>query len=106
MAVALGLVLAACGGSSGKSTSATGTATAPLIHNFQFSPNPVRVKVGTAVTWTNKDSTDHTVQADGGTFGSGHLGTGQTYSHTFSAAGTYTYHCAIHTYMKATVIVS
>jgi plastocyanin len=103
--LALATVLAGCGGSSSKGGS-RGTPTAPIITNFEFSPNPIRVRSGTTVVWTNKDPTDHTVQADDGSYGSAHLGTGKTYSHTFSAAGTYTYHCNIHTYMKGTVVVS
>ena len=102
----LGLVLAGCGGSSSKTPATGASPTAPVIHNFAFSPNPIRIKAGTTVTWTNTDNTDHTVQADDNSFGSVHLGTGKTYSHTFAKAGTYTYHCAIHTYMKATVVVS
>lgn len=85
---------------------AGGTATAPVIKNFSFIPNPIRVKAGTTVTWTNRDTTDHTVQANDGSFGSGHLAPGQTFSHTFTKAGTYAYHCAIHTYMTAEVIVT
>ncbi|HTZ41834.1 MAG TPA: plastocyanin/azurin family copper-binding protein [Candidatus Omnitrophota bacterium] len=30
---------------------------------------------------------------------------GGTYSHTFAAAGTYSYHCSIHPSMKGTIIV-
>jgi plastocyanin len=29
----------------------------------------------------------------------------QTYSLVFNTAGTYPYHCSIHSYMKATIIV-
>jgi len=106
---ALGLFLVGCS-SSKKSSSASSTpgatATAPVIKNFEFSPNPIKVKVGTKVTWTNEDGTDHTVQSDGGTFSSPHLASGQSFSFTFTKPGTYTYHCAIHTYMTGTVVVS
>jgi plastocyanin len=38
--------------------------------------------------------------------GSPLLGNGATYQHTFASAGTYPYHCSIHTFMQGTVIVS
>jgi plastocyanin len=103
--VLLGVVLVGCGGSGKPTATSAGSATAPIIKDFAFSPSPIRVKAGTTVTWTNKDSTQHTVRADNGTFTSPHLGTGVTFTHTFSTAGTYTYHCAIHDYMKGTVVV-
>jgi len=77
---------------------------------FAFSPATITVKVGTTVTWTNNTSAPHTVTSDDGTsFDSGSsnpiAASGGTYSFTFTKAGTYTYHCAIHPFMKATVIV-
>jgi len=77
------------------------------IQNFAFSPKTLTVAPGTTVMWTNKDSAAHTVTSDSGsTLDSGDLSHGKSYAHTFSTAGTYTYHCAIHPYMKATVVVS
>jgi plastocyanin len=75
------------------------------IQNFAFAPVSLTVAAGTKVTWTNQDSTAHTVTADNGSFGSQHLATGTTFSETFSKAGTYAYHCSIHTSMKATIVV-
>ncbi|MDG6900760.1 MAG: cupredoxin family copper-binding protein [Nitrososphaerota archaeon] len=78
------------------------------ISNFAFNPSAVTVVIGVnnTVTWTNTQSgVPHTVTADDGSWGSGQLSTGGTYTHTFSTAGTFTYHCAIHTFMKGTVIV-
>ncbi len=77
------------------------------IQNFAFSPKTLTVAPGTTVMWTNKDSAPHTVTSDSGsTLASGDLSQGKSYTHTFTKAGTYMYHCAIHPYMKATVIVS
>jgi plastocyanin len=70
-----------------------------------FSPASVTVKVGETVTWTNKDSTTHTVTADKGEFSSDPLSKGTTFTATFTTAGTYTYHCSIHPTMTGTVIV-
>ena len=49
--------------------------------------------------------TDHTVTADSGLFGGGSLAPGAAFSHTFRAAGTFRYHCSIHTYMTGTITV-
>jgi plastocyanin len=51
------------------------------------------------------DAVAHTVTSDTGVWDSGTLATGQSYSHTFDQPGTYPYHCAIHPFMKATIIV-
>jgi amicyanin len=76
------------------------------IKNFAFSPSTLTIKVGETVTWTNDDSTSHTVTSDSGSeLGSGSISPGQTYSHTFNTAGTFDYHCSIHTSMKGEVIV-
>lgn len=75
------------------------------IANFAFAPATLTVKVGTKVTWTNNDSATHTVTALQGAFDSGDLPTGQSFSFTFTKAGTYNYHCAIHASMTATIVV-
>jgi amicyanin len=81
-------------------------ATSIDISNFQFSPSTITINVGQTVTWTNKDSTPHTVTSDSGSeLASSSLGTGQKYSHTFDTPGTYNYHCSPHPGMKAKVIV-
>jgi plastocyanin len=77
------------------------------IQNFAFSPQTITVAPGTTVIWTNKDNVDHTVTSDTGAWpDSGSLATNQTFSHTFAKAGTYAYHCALHSSMTARVIVS
>ncbi len=77
-----------------------------IIQGNAFSPDTLTVKVGTKVTWTNNESYDHTVASDDGSFDSGNIGQGQSYSFTFTKAGTYSYHCAIHTFMTAKVVVT
>jgi plastocyanin len=76
------------------------------IQNVAFSPNPITVARGTTVTWTNLDGVAHTVTADDGSWGSGTLGHGATYSHVFTSPGSYPYHCAIHPFMTGTVRVT
>lgn len=78
------------------------------MKNFAFDPPALTVKAGTVVTWVNQDSAAHTVVSDAGSpeaFSSAPLSTGGTYTRTFTAPGTYAYHCSIHPSMKGTVIV-
>ena len=77
------------------------------IHNMSFSPSSLTVKAGTKVTWTNNDGYAHTVTSDDGTtFSSGNVAGGTTFSFTPAVAGTYKYHCNIHSGMTATLVVS
>ena len=75
------------------------------ISNFSFGPNELEVKVGTTVTWTNKDGTNHTVTSDDGAFDSGTLRRGSSFSFTFTEAGTFTYHCNFHSGMTGGITV-
>jgi plastocyanin len=85
-------------------SAASGSAVA--IANFAFDPKDLTVKVGDTVTWTNNDSTDHTVALDDGSSTSPNIPQGGTYQMTFSKAGTVAYHCSIHPSMTATITVS
>ena len=76
------------------------------IKDFAFSPSSLTINKGDTVIWTNKDSVSHPVTSDSGNeLNSGTLSQGQTYSHTFSAAETFFYHCSVHPMMKAKIIV-
>jgi len=88
-----------------QSAGATGPG-AVSIANFAFSPDPLEVPAGTAVTWTNNDDIDHSVVADDDAFRSDPLGNGSSYEFTFDEAGQYSYVCGIHPEMSGTVIVS
>jgi plastocyanin len=76
------------------------------IMGFAFGPATITVKPGTTVTWTQQDEDQHTVTANDGSFTSSPLITGGTYTHTFTAPGTYQYHCSIHPFMHGTVVVT
>ncbi len=76
-----------------------------VISNFQFTPATLTVPAGTTVTWINQDDDTHTVTAANRLFSSEVLDPGQSFTHTFATPGTYSYHCAIHPHMTATVIV-
>ncbi|KAF9274370.1 hypothetical protein BGZ88_003078 [Linnemannia elongata] len=76
------------------------------IKNFSFMPAQVDISPGDMVTWTNADTVAHTATADGGSFDSGSIAPGKSFSHTFTAAGTLPYHCTIHPSMLAKVAIA
>jgi plastocyanin len=73
------------------------------INNFMFLPATLTVPVGTTVTWKFDDSTQHTVSANDNSFASSPMADGQTFTHTFTSAGTVAYHCSIHPFMTGTI---
>jgi plastocyanin len=86
-------------------TAPEGSSAAITLANFAFAPASITVKAGTKVTWTNKDSTTHTITSDTGAFDSGNLAPNASFSVTFSTPGTFSYHCSLHPSMLGTVIV-
>lgn len=78
------------------------------IRNMMFTPSQITVAKGGTVTWTNNDSTTHTVIDDLSNAGgphSGDIAPGQTYSFTFNKTGSFQYHCSIHPSMRGTIVV-
>lgn len=71
-----------------------------------YSVNVLEIPVGTTVTWTNQDPIIHTVTAADGSFDSGFMREGETWSHTFEEAGEFEYLCTPHPWMRAKVIVT
>ena len=81
-----------------------------------FAPNPINIKVGDTVTWTNKDTTPHTVTSGSngtpdGKFNSSPdfnplLAPQQKFNNTFAEAGTFPYYCGLHINMVGTVVVA
>jgi len=65
------------------------------------------VEVGQTVRWTNHDSAPHTVTTTKApvAFDSGTLQQGDSWSYTFTKAGTYEYYCAVHPDMVSSVKV-
>jgi plastocyanin len=112
------VLVAACGGSSKKSsnstpaqaTSATSAAgsvsSGPIrISQFKYLPPSLTVKAGTKLAIANGDPDQHTVTADGGAFDSGTLKPNGSGSVTLTKVGTFPYHCAFHPFMHGTVTV-
>ena len=85
---------------------ASGATADIAIQGFAFSPADITVKAGTEVRWTNKDTADHTVAGDDGSWASGGMAKGDSYSRVFDTVGTFTYKCGIHPSMKGTITVS
>lgn len=75
------------------------------IKGYVFSPATLAVPAGTTVTWINRDDEPHTVTESDKAFTSPGLDAEETFSHTFSTPGTYTYFCKLHPEMTATIIV-
>ena len=72
--------------------------------SFSFSPATLTIKVGTTVIWKNMSSAPHTITSDDGqTFDSGTVAPGGTFKFKFTTAGTFSYHCNYHPYMRATI---
>jgi plastocyanin len=102
--------------SAGGGTSVSIVSGASSLTNTAYNPNPVQVKVGSKVTWTNNDSQPHTVtsgsngQPDNKFNSSPNfnplMNQGQTFSFTFTQAGDYPYYCLLHPNMVGTVNVS
>jgi len=84
--------------------SARAADTMVTIDNFTFEPAQLTVKVGTTVTWKNRDDIPHTV-VSAGKFRSKALDTDDSYSFTFTAAGDYSYFCSLHPHMTGTIKV-
>ncbi|HBH41157.1 MAG TPA: hypothetical protein DD732_08410 [Rhizobiales bacterium] len=76
------------------------------IANFTFDPPTLTVPVGTTVTWTNGDDIAHVIKETDNRFHSGALDTGDTFSQTFTTAGTIEYFCAIHPRMTGKIVVT
>ncbi len=64
--------------------------------HYVFSPANITIHVGDTVVWKNTTDTVHTATADDMSWDSGDVEEGQTFSHTFSQAGTIHYHCHYH----------
>ncbi|MDQ2940669.1 MAG: plastocyanin/azurin family copper-binding protein [Chloroflexota bacterium] len=95
---------------SGSQAASSGEATVKLS-GFKFDPATLTVKVGTKVTFTNKDGATHTVtegqdgkKADGARFDE-EVKAGESDVITFDKAGTVHVTCLIHPTMNLTVTV-
>lgn len=88
---------------------------ATTLGDKSFLPNPITIKVGDTITWTNNDNTIHTVTSGipntptvGQIFDSGLtslISPSKTFSHKFINAGEFSYFCRLHPMMVGTINV-
>ena len=88
---------------------------ATTLGDKAFSPNLLRIKVGTTVTWNNDDNNLHTVTSGtpntanvGEAFDSGLTALimpAKTYSHKFTNVGEFSYFCRVHPIMIGKIVV-
>ena len=106
-AFALTAVLAGSGGAARADSSGSSSPTVVQIKNFAYSPSPITIKTGETLEFRNDDPVPHTVTATDKNvpFDSGNMDQNAKWRYTFKEAGTYTYLCTYHTYMKGTVVV-
>jgi plastocyanin len=83
------------------------------IVDFGYSSATITVTAGTTVIWTNTGTVIHSVTSDTGAFDSSPscptgacIDPGSSFSHVFATAGTFRYHCRVHSTMHGTVIVT
>lgn len=86
-------------------STAPGTSNVEIVERA-YNPHTVTVEAGATVTWKNTVLDPHTVTADGGTFNSGVMNGGTSFSVTFTTPGTFDYSCLIHPTMHGVVVVT
>jgi plastocyanin len=65
------------------------------IGDIAFNPHNIVIAPGTTVTWTNRSSASHMIIADNGSFTSGQIPPGGTFSRLFSSTGNYVYYDSV-----------
>ena len=86
-------------------TTAAGTVQVSVV-DFGFNPASITAKVGDVITFTNTGAAPHTATLDDGTCKTPNIDPTKSDGLTFTAAGTYKFHCSIHNQMKGTIVVS
>jgi plastocyanin len=81
------------------------TPNAVAIQNFAFGPASLTITKGATVTWKNNDNVPHTATSDDGSWDTGNIAPGGSKSLSFANAGSFAYHCTVHSMMKATLVV-
>lgn len=84
---------------------ASSATTTVQIKRTGFVPATVTINQDDSITWTNGDTIDHQVVANGGSFASPILNPGKSWTRTFRSGGTFRYHDALHPTLKGTVTV-
>jgi plastocyanin len=77
-----------------------------VIDNFAFTPEALKVAVGTEVTWVNHDDIPHSIVIPARNAHSHALDTDEKFSYRFEKAGAFDYQCGLHPHMKGRVEVA
>ena len=75
------------------------------IAKFAYGPKEMTIAPGTKIVWTNHDETPHTVTSNDKSFASKGLDTDDTFEHTFTSEGDFSYICTVHPFMTGVVHV-
>lgn len=75
------------------------------IQALRYARTRLEVAPGTTVVWANRDPVVHTVTSADGSFDSGAIEPGESWSHTFEAEGEIEYSCTPHPFMTGAVVV-
>ena len=114
LATAAGMILAGTGlqaqrengaGKIAQTNAGTDAGSQVTISGYKFSPVPLTVKVGTTVTWINRDDDPHSVDSADGKFKSKALDNGSQFDFRFTEAGEYPFNCRFHPKMTGKIIV-
>lgn len=75
------------------------------VTSMHFRGDTVTVSAGQVVEWVNRDPLDHSVTLDDGSMASPLIHPGARFRIVFDHAGTFSYHCTPHPFMKGVVVV-
>jgi plastocyanin len=90
---------AACAEASGNGTVAVS------VKDFSFEPSTINAKVGDTITFSNTGNAPHNATLDTGGCATPTISPGKSDGLTFTAPGSYPFHCSIHPQMKGTITV-
>jgi plastocyanin len=71
-----------------------------------FVPATRTISTTDAIKWTNKDTKNHQVVANNGSFVSPTIAPGKSYTHVFNTAGTFRFHDALHPALTGKIVVN
>ena len=102
LTVCLAIIITACYDSTSRTKGTTNHTI--RMQNSAFLPATLTVPVNSKVTWVNDDNVIHTVTAADGSFNSGDIAEGSSYSRTFATTGTIKYYDS-HTHSMTGILV-
>ena len=75
------------------------------IRDMKYLPANLVMNVGDTVMWKNEDVVPHTATDRVGSFDSGTIASGASWSYVVNKKGSYSYYCTFHPNMKGRLIV-